>query len=142
MLNNRSTVTKDDLGNLKYAVCTIGDSEGQEAHFDQALQTVTSGLTRKDLGIVDVVMEAHTLLETVLDKARGGGQVIPSLPESVSTFFGMPLGELTFGSAKQPIQKLHPQHPLVNEPKESFIEPVKSEQRKVAASGRQSASIF
>ena len=141
LLRNSSEVGGDDLDSLKYTVCSIGDSESEDA-FKKAIRTVTSALRRRDLEIVDIIMEAHILLEGILEQVTSGAYISPSFAERAAEFFGIGLGELTFGSLKIPINKLHPNHPLAQQLKDSFIQRVNTEQRKAANRGKQSPTIF
>lgn len=130
-LRNSNMAIIGDLESLKYAITTIGDEKG-ENQFDQALKNVTAGVKSNDLGMVDSIMHAHTLLGRVLDYVRNGGQVSSSFVEEARMFFGLPLGELSFGNVKKPIRALRPNHPLVQELRQSFLQRVDEERNKAA----------
>lgn len=114
LLRGRSTVTTEDLADLKYMVTTIGDPDGQEEVFDRAVERVMSGVDANDLKAVDFLMEAHELIEGMISKVRQGEKIETSFMERVKLFFGIAtLGDLTFGDLKRVIERVNGNHELV-----------------------------
>lgn len=135
LLNGRSAASIDDLDALRYIFCEIGNPNGEEALFDQALGEV-KGMSKKDITIVDAVMEASELLEVILDKVRRGEQVDKGLIDRIKKRFKVQsMRELTVGTVKSPIEKLSPTNPVVQRLKESFLKRVNEEGERMSSGG-------
>lgn len=133
LLQGRTTVTAEDLASLKYMICTLGDSERQEDAFEKAYKSVISGIDGNERDMVDVLMEAHDLLETVLDGKQSGKVFDLSFFERIKAFFGLTsVSELSLGRVRETIARLKPTTPLIVELHRDILARIDGEIRRSA----------
>jgi len=132
LLRGNTEVTKEDLNDLKYMVCTIGDQEDQEQYFEKALSNTLANLTASDLEVIDLFMGVHTMTEEILELRKDKSKISFSFIERVKMFFGLTdISDLTFGKIRGMIENISPNNAMVNDLKQSILKRIESESERM-----------
>lgn len=131
LLHGRSEVNVDDLSELRYMITTVGDSKHQVA-FDQALSSVLTRYSERDLKTVNFLMGAHELLEEMLSSIEDGRKIRLSLLQRLQVFFGLTsYHEITFSNITGAVQVASADNPEIEQMKNSLLQRIEKQRARL-----------
>lgn len=133
LLRGRTEVALDDLGQLKYAVTTIGGPEEQSEAFDKALRETLNRVGGADLEHVDNLAAAGELAEQIMARLRDGEKIpCTSFVKRLLRFFGLiGEGEVTFAHLRHFVDEIKPGDELVRQLKLGLLQRLQELTRRV-----------